>query len=178
MLRYIGPPLDISFKSITGNSSPDHVAALVSKYRERYADVGYDESILYSGVPEALEALASAGVPIDLSTSKRVDFAESILRLFGLHHYFRFLSGGEIGVHKKQQLTSLLDRTISPASVIIGDRAVDIDAAKSSGLGSVGVLWGHGPVGELTVAGPDTLLASPYELAELRAATKPPAKYQ
>ncbi len=31
--RFIGPPLDMTFQSITGNSSPVHVAALVSKYR-------------------------------------------------------------------------------------------------------------------------------------------------
>jgi len=167
--QFIGPQLDTTFESITGNSSPTHIAALVSKYRERYADVGYAENILYSGVPEALEALASAGVPIGLCTSKRVDFAESILRLFGLRHHFRFLSGGEIGVHKKQQLASLLsDRTISLASIMIGDRAVDIEAAKVNGLRSVGVLWGHGSVAELTAAGPDVLLEFPPQLVELR----------
>ncbi|MCX7173508.1 MAG: HAD hydrolase-like protein [Proteobacteria bacterium] len=167
--QFIGPPLDNSFALITGNSSPDHLAALVSKYRERYADVGYAENILYSGVPEALEVLASAGVAIGLCTSKRVDFAESILGLFGLRRHFRFLSGGEIGVHKRQQLAALLsDRTISPASIMIGDRAVDIEAARSNGLGSVGVLWGHGSVEELTAAGPGTLLAFPHELVALR----------
>ena len=167
--QFIGPPLDTTFESITGNSSPAHVAALVSKYRERYADVGYSENILYSGVPEALEALAYAGVPIGLCTSKRVDFAESILRLFGLRHHFRFLSGGEIGVHKKQQLASLLsERTISLASIMIGDRAVDIEAAKVNRLGSVGVLWGHGSVAELTAAGPNALLEFPHQLVELR----------
>ncbi len=166
--QFIGPQLDTTFGSITGNSSPTHIAALVSKYRERYADVGYSENILYSGVPEALEALASAGVAIGLCTSKRVDFAESILRLFGLRHHFRFLSGGEIGVHKKQQLASLLsDRTISLTSIMIGDRAVDIEAAKVNGLGSVGVLWGHGSVEELTAAGPNALLEFPHQLVEL-----------
>ena len=167
--QFIGPPLDMTFQSITGNSSPADVAALVSRYRERYADVGYSENILYSGVPEALEALVSAGVPIGLCTSKRADFAESILRLFGLRHHFGFLSGGEIGVHKKQQLASLLsDRTISLASIMIGDRAVDIEAAKVNGLGSVGVLWGHGSVEELTAAGPNALLEFPHQLVELR----------
>lgn len=165
----IGPPLDISFGSITGSASPDHIAALVSKYRERYADVGYSENILYPGVPEAIETLVSNGVPVGLCTSKRVDFAESILRLFGLRHHFHFLSGGEIGVHKKQQLAALLsDRTISPASIMIGDRSVDIEAAKSNGMQSVGVLWGHGSVEELTAAGAGVLLEFPGELLELR----------
>jgi phosphoglycolate phosphatase len=167
--RFIGPPLDISFASITGNSSPDHVAALVSKYRERYADVGYSENILYSGVPEALEALVSAGVSIGLCTSKRVDFANSILRLFGLRQHFHFLSGGDIGIHKKQQLAALLsDRTISSTSIMIGDRAFDIEAAKSNGLKSVGVLWGHGSVEELVAAGPSSLLEFPHQLTELK----------
>ena len=167
--QYIGPPLDISFGSITGNSAPDHVAALVAKYRERYADVGYSENLLYPGVAEALEALASASVPMGLCTSKRVDFAESILRLFGLRHHFRFLSGGEIGVLKKQQLAALLaQKTISPQSIMIGDRAVDIESAKVNGMRSVGVLWGHGSLEELTAAKPGTLLASTHQIAELK----------
>jgi phosphoglycolate phosphatase len=167
--QYIGPPLDISFESITGNSSPGDIAALVSKYRERYADVGYAENVLYSGVPEALEALASAGVPLGLCTSKRVDFAESILRFFGLRHHFRFLSGGEIGVLKKQQLAALLsEKTISSASIMIGDRAVDIESAKANDMRSVGVLWGHGSVDELIAAGPGELIASPHQLVGLQ----------
>jgi len=167
--QYIGPPLDISFGSITGNSSPDHIAALVSKYRERYADVGYSENILYPGVPEALEALASDCVSIGLCTSKRVDFADSILQLFGLRHYFRFLSGGEIGILKKQQLAALLaEKTISQGSVMIGDRAVDIESAAANGMRSVGVLWGHGSMEELRAAGPGELLASPHQLVELK----------
>lgn len=167
--QYIGPPLNVSFASITGNSSPEHVAALVSKYRERYADVGYSENLLYSGVPEALEELTSANVSLGLCTSKRVDFADSILRLFGLRHHFQFLSGGEIGVLKKQQLAALLaQKTISPGSIMIGDRAVDIESAKANGMRSVGVLWGHGSVDELRAAGPEELLVSTYQLAELK----------
>lgn len=167
--QYIGPPLDVSFKSITGNTSPDHVAALVAKYRERYADVGYSENLLYPGVSEALDALTSDCVPIGLCTSKRVDFAESILQLFGLRHHFHFLSGGEIGVLKKQQLAALLaERTISPASIMIGDRAVDIDSAKSNNMRSVGVLWGHGSMEELQAAGPGQLLEAPHQLVDLK----------
>jgi phosphoglycolate phosphatase len=140
--HYIGPPLDVSFASITGSASPTHVAELVSKYRERYADVGYSENVLYAGIPEALEALATDGVPMGLCTSKRVDFAEGILQLFSLQQ-------------------------ISPTSIMVGDRAVDVESAKANGLQSVGVLWGHGSEEELTRAGPLRLLASPHQLVEL-----------
>lgn len=167
--QFIGPPLDVSFGALTGSTAPDHLAELVAKYRERYADVGYTENILYPGIPEALEALATAGVSMGLCTSKRVDFARSILRLFGLKQHFRFLSGGDIGVHKRQQLASLLsDGPINAASIMIGDRAVDIEAAKSNGLRSAGVLWGHGSAEELTQADPDALLRFPRELVDLR----------
>jgi phosphoglycolate phosphatase len=167
--QYIGPPLDATFHALTGNASPDHIAVLVAKYRERYADVGFSENTLYPGIPQVLEALASEGIPIALCTSKRVDFAESILRLFGLRHHFRFLSGGEIGVHKWQQLADMLaNDSISPKSIMIGDRAVDIEAARANGLTSVGVLWGHGSLEELTAANPFALVSHPHQLTEFR----------
>jgi phosphoglycolate phosphatase len=167
--QYIGPPLDATFHALTGNASYEHIAALVAKYRERYADVGFSENTLYAGIPEALESLSSRGIPIALCTSKRVDFAESILRLFDLRHHFRFLSGGDIGVHKRQQLAEMLANDfISPQSTMIGDRAVDIDAARTNGLTAVGVLWGHGSLEELTAANPSALLSIPQQLMELR----------
>ena len=105
---HIGPPLDEAFKAITGVQSQAELTAFVGKYRERYADVGYSENVLYPGIREALAALGATGVPLGVCTSKRVDFAEQILEMFGLRSHFRFVSGGEIGVHKWQQIESLL----------------------------------------------------------------------
>jgi phosphoglycolate phosphatase len=166
--RFIGPPLDQVFLSIVGSSSPDHIGALVSKYRERYAGVGYAENVVYPGIPEVLRALDAANVPLGLCTSKGVDVADSILRRFGIRRYFRFLSGGDIGVQKTNQLASLLtEGVIDRCSTMIGDRAVDILAAKANKLRSVGVLWGHGSLLELQGASPDALFESPHELMEL-----------
>jgi phosphoglycolate phosphatase len=53
------------------------------------------------------------------------------------------------------------------ASIIIGDRAVDIIAGKSNDVASVGVLWGFGERPELEEAAPDYLLESPGELLDL-----------
>jgi len=164
----IGPPLDVTFAALSGSASPAHVAELVFKYRERYADVGYAENVLYAGIPEALEVLATAGVPMGVCTSKRTDFAERILKLFSLRQHFQFVSGGDIGVLKWQQLADLLvQQQITPASTMVGDRAVDVESAKANGLRSVGVLWGHGSEAELTRTGPVRLLTSPHQLVEL-----------
>ena len=166
--QFIGPPLDQSFASIVGSSSPEHIGALVAKYRERYADLGYAENVIYPGITEALRALDAVDMPLGLCTSKRADFADSILRLFGIRQYFRFISGDDIGVRKSDQLASLLTKgVIATSSIMIGDRAVDILAAKANDLKSVAVLWGHGSLAELRGASPDALLEFPHELMGL-----------
>ena len=166
--RFIGPPLDQTFESIVSNSSSEHIAALVSKYRERYSDIGYSENVIYPGIPEALLALDAAGIPLGLCTSKRADFAERILSLFGLRQHFRFVSGGDIGVRKASQLASLLSEdVISKSSTMIGDRAIDVLAAKENELNSVAVLWGHGSLTELQGVSPGALLEFPHQLVRL-----------
>jgi phosphoglycolate phosphatase len=166
LAKYVGPPLDETFKEITGNEA--EVKALAAKYRERYGDIGYTENILYPGVAEVLLELQAANVPIALCTSKRQDFAEQILEMFELIHHFRFISGGEIGVNKSQQIKSLLlQGQVSQSTVMIGDRAVDMIAAHRNGLNAGGVLWGYGSQAELLQETPRYLFNSPSELMPL-----------
>jgi len=165
---YVGPPLDETFQSITGSTSPSQVSALVARYRERYADIGYSENVLYPGIAEALTSLSEAGVPLAICTSKRKDFAERILEMFGLRSCFSFVDGGDIGLHKWQQIEDLLSqRFVSTSTVMVGDRAVDIVAAHRNGLQAAGVLWGHGSRAELVSERPRYLFDSPPELLML-----------
>jgi phosphoglycolate phosphatase len=165
---YVGPPLDETFKSITGDTSPSRLNALVARYRERYADIGYAENALYPGIAEALTSLSEAGVPLAVCTSKRRDFAERILEMFGLHSFFSFVDGGDIGVHKGQQIEGLLSqRSISTSTVMVGDRALDMMAAHRNGLQAAGALWGHGSRAELMSERPRYLFDSPLELLKL-----------
>jgi len=165
---HIGPPLDDAFRFITGEHAPERVSAFVVKYRERYADIGYAENVLYPGIPEALARLQAAGVPLGVCTSKRSDFAERILEMFGLRACFRFVSGGDIGIKKWQQIESLLAQgLVSTSSVMVGDRSVDMIAAHRNGLQAAGVLWGHGSREELEGEQPRYLLTQPSEIHRL-----------
>lgn len=164
----IGPPLDDAFRRVTGVESADRIAEFVAKYRERYGEIGYSESVLYPEIPVVLEKLHDAGVPMGVCTSKRQDFAEKILEMFGLRKYFQFVSGGDIGIAKWQQIEGLLaDGAIGEGAVMIGDRAVDVTAAHANGISAAGVLWGHGSRDELTAERPRYLFDSPNDLLSL-----------
>lgn len=88
---------------------------------------------------------------------------------YALEHFgYPSLSDSDIPFHKHQQLAFLLsNHMISPGATMIGDRSVDITAAKLNGLAAVGVLWGHGSLEELTSAGATVLLESPNDLVGL-----------
>lgn len=166
--RCIGPPLDESFRAITGRDDEATILGLVAAYRERYGDIGYAENTLYAGIPEALADLADAGLPLGLCTSKRRDFALKILALFGLDHHFGLVDGGEIGVQKWQQIAALRAAgRVGDASLMVGDRAVDLVAAHRNGLSAAGVLWGHGPREELLAESPRYLFDAPAQLTRL-----------
>lgn len=74
---------------------------MVASYRERYADVGFCENVLYPGIAQAIGRLDQAGVALGLCISKPAGFAEKILRLFDIREPFRFISGGDIGIAKR-----------------------------------------------------------------------------
>jgi phosphoglycolate phosphatase len=168
LAEHVGPPLDQAFSSITGLHSSSALEGFVAKYRERYGEIGYSENVLYPGIPEVLHSLASAGIPLGVCTSKRVDFAEKILELFGLRSYFSFVCGGEIGTPKCQQIRDLLAKgAVSQSTLMVGDRAVDMSAAHRNGLDAAGVRWGYGSQEELEAEQPRYLFSAPLELLGL-----------
>lgn len=165
LTQFIGPPLEKAFEALTGTSDANVILPLVAKYRERYSDVGYAENTLYDGIPQQLAILQSLGIDMGVCTSKRVDFAERILKHFGIRDYFRYVSGGDVGIRKGQQLAELLRTgTISPNAIMIGDRYADIEASKENGLKNFGVLWGFGSEQELNEAGADRIVKTVREL--------------
>ena len=169
LAQYIGPPLNEAFEALVNSTQKSVISALVTKYRERYSEVGFSENILYSGVREALLQLSQAGIPTGVMHFKAWNFAERILRMFGLSEFFLFVDGGDIGVEKRQQIANLcVQGIVTPASIMVGDRAVDIIAAHENGLQAGGVLWGYGSVAELKNQRPQHLFNSPSEWSLLR----------
>jgi phosphoglycolate phosphatase len=67
---------------------------------------------------------------------------------------------------KRELLAHVLAKGRIPAetAIMVGDRAVDILAARANDVRSIGVLWGYGSEAELVDAGVDELCVAPAEL--------------
>ena len=171
--RLIGPPLDAAFRALRPDCNDVDVASLVRSYRERYSRVGYAENFLYEGVTEAIALLHGSGRKLGVCTAKRVDFAERILERFEIRGYFSFIDGGDVGISKRSQLERLkAGGRVGDESVMIGDRSVDIEAARVNGLASAGVLWGYGTEAELKSAGAGSILERTDELSRFAIGTR------
>jgi len=170
LASYIGPPLRGTFATLLDTSDAERIEEAVRFYRQRFADMGLYENTVYEGVPAMLDTVRHLACVAYVATSKPAVYAERIVIHFGLGHHFRKVYGAELGGRwdDKAELLAYLLATegVSPGeSVMVGDRAADIIAAKANQVLSVGVLWGYGSEAELTDAGADMLCRTPSELA-------------
>lgn len=164
----IGPPLDTLFRSLTPGLSDTDVTKLVAVYRERYSEVGYSENELYPDIVTTIARLSESGLRLGVCTSKRADFAQRILELFEIQRYFSFIDGGDVGITKGTQLQRLKEcGEIDERAIMVGDRAVDIVAASTNSLSSIGVLWGFGDRAELEQESPWQIVSYPGDLLPL-----------
>ncbi|MSR11850.1 MAG: HAD family hydrolase [Gammaproteobacteria bacterium] len=164
---YIGPPLEIALRGLSGSDDADCIKQLIVAYRERYGEFGYAENTVYEGIYPMLDALLASGVRMGVCTSKYEKYAIKVLQEFNLFDYFEFVSGSDYHVAKSEQLAELLNAgTITSNSLMIGDRAIDLAAAQQNGLTGAGVLWGFGDREELAGGNPVFIAESPLELLQ------------
>lgn len=160
--KYIGPPLRASFQEYHGLTTEEAEAA-VAKYREYYAVTGIFENEVYEGMEVLLAKLKASGKILIVATSKPEVFAKKILEHFKLDQYFTDVCGAtmdNLRGTKEEVIRYALDRNhimdYSDA-VMVGDRKHDIEGAKSTGVASIGVLYGFGTREELEKAGADRI---------------------
>lgn len=172
LVQYIGPPLRWTYPQLLGTDDAELVDAAIRHYRQRYADVGLFENVVYAAIPELLSALRSDGFDLYVVTSKPTVYAERIVRHFHLDGYFEGVFGPELDgrFDEKTELIAhiLAERNLGPErTVMIGDRASDIAAGIANGTRTLAVTYGFGDVEELTAAGPDLICHRPSDIRGL-----------
>lgn len=167
----IGPPLRASLARLLGRDDAASVERALAHYRERFADVGLFENTPYEGIAETLASVKSNGAALVVCTSKPLVYARRIVEHFGLHVHFDAIHGCELDgtrEDKRELMGYLLPRHgIAPAdATMVGDRGVDMRAARHHGLHAIGALWGYGSAQELREHGAHRLSEHPAALRD------------
>jgi phosphoglycolate phosphatase len=170
LTQYIGPPLRWTFPKLLDTDDKDLVETAVSYYRERYEDVGLFENEVYPGIPEVLGQLHDDSYPLYVVTAKPKVYADRIIRHFELDRWFIEVYGPELDgrFDEKRELVGFIlheRRLVAGRTVMIGDRASDIESGRAYGTRAIGVTYGFGTLEEITAAKPDHICHSPAEIA-------------
>ncbi len=137
-----------------------------SYYREHMLDNTY----LYSGVRESLDAFLEDGSRLAVLTNKPVRFSQEIIEGLGLASHFQRVYGGNSFETKKPDpygLNFLMDELEASRSgtLVIGDSAVDVETARNAGTATCGVTYGLQPE-SFVEHPPDILIDRMPELVE------------
>jgi len=133
-----------------------------------------------AGAPDAIAALAAAGIRQSVLTGNIRPLAALKLRLAGLGEHLDLDVGAYGDVHEvRAELVTVARRAASQAygadfsgasTVLVGDTPLDVEAALATGSRVVAVATGSYSAAELAAAGADVILADLTDTARVLAA--------
>ncbi len=134
-------------------------------YRE---DIARD-STPFPGAEDALTALAGLGAKLAICTNKRTDLSVQLLEALGLAQRFSAIVGADAVAERKphpDHYNAAVARAGGTVqrSLMVGDTAADVAAARGAGAPVIVVAFGYSDVGAETL-GADALLRQFSDLA-------------
>lgn len=173
LLRFIGPPLQDSFREYCGFEG-ERCAEAIRLFRERYVPIGKFENAPAEGMAELCARLQARGYRLALASSKPEAMCCAICEHFGFAPYLECITGSdpEVDWSKEDVIREALRRMkVSAAErdqvLMVGDRRFDVEGAAACGIACVGVeFFGYAEPGELEAAGAAAVVRSARELEE------------
>jgi phosphoglycolate phosphatase len=157
ILAHIGWPVSV----ILTRLFPDADGAVIALLHAATLDVichrvARGDGILYPDVRATLERLRRPGRRLAVASNGRTRYVETVLAAYDLARFFvDRITADDVG-DKTAVLRGYVARLgVTPAeTVMIGDRASDVEAAHAVGCRFVGCDYGHGHRDEIAAAGP------------------------
>ncbi|MBD8505565.1 HAD-IA family hydrolase [Hoyosella sp. G463] len=172
VLDVVGPPMIDTLASLGVEGAIAERA--LAAYFERYGTLGWQESTVYDGIPEALAALRGAGARLAVATSKAETNSLKMLRHHGLEQFFEVIGTAsddgtrrrkaDVIAHALRELGIPVERAARDV-VMVGDRIHDVEGASAHGISTISVTWGYGS--DTEHAGARWVASSPERLIDL-----------
>lgn len=147
ILKFIGPPLQNSFKDIC-NLSDDMVDLAVKTFRSLYVGDNLFNVKIYDGIFQTLKYLQSKGVKIAVATYKQESFAKNLLEHTGIAKYCNYIYGSDPkGLLTKADIVEkcILSFNEDKSNVVlIGDSQFDAIGSKNANVDFIAVTYGFG----------------------------------
>lgn len=155
-----------------GAEHRDLVPEGMKRFREHYALHDMDHTAPYDGVPEVLDRLAAADVPMAVLSNKPHPATVKLVEKAFARWRFKAVRGHIPPTPLKPDPASALaiarELAIEPADwLYVGDTRVDMLTAVSAGMFAVGVLWGFRDEPELRQSGAAAIIRHPREIMPL-----------
>jgi phosphoglycolate phosphatase len=143
---------------------PDMTREFIALYEARIAD----ETRPFPDVVATLERIRAAGLPMGVCTNKTTRLSQRLLDALDLSRFFAAIVGGDGPVRKPDpgHLQAVMDQlgTNAAGTLMVGDSANDVAAARAAGVKVVAVSFGYTAVAP-TALGADVLIDRFDELA-------------
>ncbi len=177
---YVGDGAQVLVRRALGNGLSDlEFQAAYDFFIRHYRAHSLENTRLYPGISDALDALKQAGNTLTVLTNKPVKISRDILAGLGVESIFVRVYGGDSFPAKKPDpvgIETLMKETGSAreSTTMIGDTSVDIRTARAAGVRACGVLWGFKPE-SLNDPPADVLASNARQLPELLRLKQPEA---
>lgn len=164
----IGPPLKEIIKLIAPDIEENDMLNVMANFREIYDYDENDISEYYEGVLEFLQESAKEGKKLFIATFKPEKPTRRIVNQFKMDMFDDIYTIDKFGKHitKSEMIQDILKKynLKKEETVMIGDAASDVIAAKDAGVTGIGVLWGYGENKEPLKENADIIVRNTEEL--------------
>jgi phosphoglycolate phosphatase len=148
-----------------------NIEKCLDEFKKEYQQNWHNETILYPGIAEMLNALTAYDLKLAILSNKPHTFTLKCVHHFLSKWNFDVIVGQQESIPQKPDPAGALliarQLNIEPASFLyVGDSAVDMKTACASAMFPMGVLWGFRPAEELKTNGAAALLSEPLEIIQ------------
>lgn len=157
ILDHVGWPVPVILQRLFPRVDEEALHLLLAETLDVIcARVARGAGTLYADVGPTLRALHRPGLLLAVASNGRTRYVETVLSTYGLAHLFvDRITADQVG-DKTAVLRAYLEHlAATPAgTVMVGDRASDVAAARAVGCHFIGCDYGHGYRHEIEGAGP------------------------